>query len=76
MNSWRKAAISFRSTVRNRLGGRRPGRLKRRQHPCADAGRDGLQSRHEVSQKACGIVIPFVQRQPSDRSLRNRRPIR
>ena len=30
------------------------------------AGAQGLQCRHEVSQKAGGVVIPFVQRQPGD----------
>ena len=38
--------------------------------------RNRLQSRDEVSQKACGVVIPFVQRQPGDRFCHNQRPIR
>ena len=50
-----------------RLGGRRLGGFERSQHPCSDTGRDGLQGCHEVSQKAGGVVIPCVQRQPGNR---------
>jgi hypothetical protein len=35
--------------------------LERCQHSFANIGRNRLQSRDEVSQKAGGIVIPFVQ---------------
>ena len=49
-----------------RLGGRRLGGFERSQHPCSDTGRDGLQGCHEVSQKAGGVVIPCVQRQPGN----------
>jgi hypothetical protein len=34
------------------------------------SGRNRLQSSDEVSQKACGVVIPFVQRQPGSANLR------
>ena len=43
--------------------------LKRIQHPFSNIRRNRLQSSDEVSQKACGVVIPFVQRQPGDRSF-------
>ena len=61
-----------------RFGGRRLRGLKRPQHPCAKIRRNPfgfaqgkrLQSRDEVSQKAGGVAIPFVQRQPGGRSYR------
>ena len=31
--------------------------------------RNGLQSRDEVGQKACEVVIPFIQRQPGHANL-------
>ena len=31
-------------------------------HPCANLRLNRLQSRDEVSQKAGGVIIPFVQR--------------
>jgi hypothetical protein len=36
------------------------------QHPCSDIRRNRLQGSDKVSQKACGVVIPFVQRQPGN----------
>ena len=50
--------------------------LERTQHPCSNLRRNRLQGGDEVGQKAGGVVIPFVQRQPGGRSRRNRRPIR
>ena len=35
--------------------------LEHTQHPCSNIRRNRLQSSDEVSQKACGVVIPFVQ---------------
>ena len=43
--------------------------LKRSQHTCADIRRDRLQSRDQVSQKAVGVVIAFIQRQPGGAKL-------
>src|SRR6266567_7885120 len=43
--------------------------LKHTQHPFPNIRRNRLQSSDQVRQKACGVVIPFVQRQPGDRSL-------
>ena len=43
--------------------------LEHTQHPCANRRRNRLQRSDEVGQKAGGVVIPFVQRQPGDRSL-------
>jgi hypothetical protein len=37
--------------------------------PCAYRRRNRLQGSHKVRQKSRGVVIPFVQRQPSRRSL-------
>ena len=37
-------------------------------HPFSDIRRDRLQGGDEVRQKACGVVIPFVQREPGGRS--------
>ena len=64
----------------HRLGWRGLRRLEHRQHPhsnfrgkpfalrpCFAQGKR-LQRRDEVSQKAGGVVVPFVQRQPRDRS--------
>ena len=53
----------------NRFGGRWLRGLEHSQHPCSNIRRNRLQSSDEVSQKAGGVVIPFVQRQPGDRSL-------
>ena len=53
----------------DRFGGRRLRGLERSQHPFSNIRRNRLQSRDEVSQKACGVVIPFIQRQPGNRSL-------
>ena len=43
--------------------------LEHSQHPFSNIRRNRLQRSDEVSQKACGIVIPFIQRQPGDRSF-------
>ena len=51
----------------NRFGWRWLRRLEHSQHPFSNLRRNCLQSRDEVSQKTCGVVIPFVQRQPGDR---------
>ncbi len=53
--------------------------LENSQHPLSNirpAGfwRQRLQSRDQVSQKAGGVVIPFVQRQPGHRSLAAGKP--
>ena len=45
------------------------------QHPFSDVRGNGPQSGDEVSQKACGVVIPFVQRQPGGRSLATSKPL-
>ena len=61
----------------NRFGGWRLRGLEHTQYPCSNhSQRNRLQSSDEVSQKACGVVIPFVQRQPGEPVARNRRPIR
>ena len=51
----------------NRFGGRRLRGLQHSQHPFANIRLNGLQSGDEVRQKACGVVVPFIQRQPGDR---------
>src|SRR5262245_54351106 len=43
--------------------------LERTQHPCSNIGRNCPHSRDEVYQKACGVVLPLVKRQPGHRSL-------
>ncbi len=43
--------------------------LEHSQHPFSNIRCNRLQRSDEVSQKACGVVIPFVQRQPGDRSV-------
>src|SRR2546423_2558829 len=48
----------------NRYGWRWLRRLERTQHAFSNSRRNRLQSSDEVRQKACGVVIPFVQRQP------------
>ena len=53
-----------------RLGRRRLRGLERSQHTRANARRNGLQSRDEIGQKACEVVIPFIQRQPGHANLR------
>src|SRR5450756_2378694 len=50
----------------NRFDGWRLRGLEHTQHPFSNIRHNRLQSRDEVSQKAGGVVIPFVQRQPSD----------
>src|SRR3990172_4886909 len=50
----------------NRFNWRWLRRLERPQHPCSDTRRNRLQSSDEVGQKACGVVIRFVQRQPGN----------
>jgi hypothetical protein len=49
------------------FGRRWLGGLERAQHPFSDIRRDRPQGGDEVSQKARGVVIPFVQRQPGGR---------
>src|SRR3972149_1513065 len=55
----------------NRFGWRwlRLRSVEHTQHPFSNIRRNRLQSSDEISQKACGVVIPFVQRQPGGRSL-------
>src|SRR5256885_13367603 len=48
----------------NRYGWRWLRRLERTQHAFSNSRRNRLQSSDEVRQKACGVVLPFVQRQP------------
>src|SRR5256886_10521233 len=48
----------------NRYGWRWLRRLERTQHAFSNSRRNRLQSSDEVRQKPCGVVIPFVQRQP------------
>jgi hypothetical protein len=43
--------------------------LEHTQHPFSNVWDDRLQSSDEVSHKASGVVIPFVQRKPGGRSL-------
>jgi hypothetical protein len=43
--------------------------LEQTQHPFPNIRINRLQSRDEVSQKACGVVVSFIQRQPGDASL-------
>ena len=43
--------------------------MEHTQHPFSNIHRNRLQSSDEVSQKACGVVILFVERQPGDWSL-------
>ncbi len=51
------------------LSPRRLRGLKRTQHPFSNIRRYRLQSSDEVSQKAYGVVIPIVQRQPGGWTL-------
>ena len=51
----------------NRLDGGRLRGLERGRRPRPDVGRDGLQRRDEVRQKAGRVIIRFVQRQPDRR---------
>ena len=53
----------------NRFDGWRLRGLEHPQHPCSDIRRNRLQGSDEVNQKTVGVVIPFIQRQPSNRSL-------
>ena len=49
--------------------------MERTQHPFSNVwGNRLLQSSDEVSQKACRVVIPFVQRKPGGRSLATGEP--
>ena len=47
-----------------RVAGRWLRRLQRSQRPCADTRRNGLQGSDEVGQKARGVVIAGIERQP------------
>ena len=58
-----------------RVGRRWLRRLERTYHSCADGRHDRAQSGDEVRQKACEFVLPFVQRQPGDRSLAAGQPV-
>ena len=49
-----------------RFGRRRLRGFERSQHTRAKARRNCLQGRDEIGQKACEVVIPFVQRQPGN----------
>ena len=53
----------------NRFGRRRLGRLEYTQHPFPNIRVNRLQTSDQVSEKACGVVIPQVQRHPGDRPL-------
>ena len=59
--------ISLSRAVRIDSVGRWLRGLEHTQHPFSDICANRLQSSDEVSQKACGVVIPFVQRQPGNR---------
>src|SRR5438552_3031048 len=48
--------------------------LEHTQHAFSNVRRNRLQSSDEVSEKAWWVVIPFVQRQPGDRSLATGEP--
>jgi len=48
----------------NRFGWRWLRGLEHIHHACANTRRNRLQRSHEVGQKARGVVLPFVQRQP------------
>src|SRR5436189_276194 len=50
----------------NRFGWRWLRRLKHPQHPCANRRRNRLQCGDEVGQKACGVVLAVVEREPGD----------
>ena len=56
-------------SCQNRFSGRWLRGLKRTQHPLSNIRHNRLQRRDEVCQKGCGVVIPFVQRQPGNRSI-------
>src|SRR5207248_6303359 len=49
-------------------------RLERTQHAFSKSRRNRLQSSDEVGQKACGVVLPFVQGQPGGRSSASSKP--
>ena len=53
----------------NHFGWRRLRGLEHRQQPCAHIRLNRLHGSDEVRQEACGVVIPFVQRQPGRLSL-------
>ena len=46
------------------------------QHPCSNRRRNRLQRSDEVGQKAGGVVIPFIQRQPGNRPPARSEPMR
>jgi hypothetical protein len=53
----------------DRFGRRLLGGSEYTQRPLSDIRSDRLQGSDEVRQKARGVVVPFVQRQPGGRSL-------
>jgi hypothetical protein len=53
----------------NRFGRRRLGGPEHTRHPFPDIRHDRLQGGDEVSEKARGVVVPLVQRQPGDGSI-------
>ena len=59
----------------DRFGRRRPRGLERTQHPFSDVRGNRLKSGDYVRQKARGVAIPFVQRQPGGRSLATGEPV-
>ena len=48
--------------------------MEHTQHPFSNVWGNRPQSSDEVSQKACGVVIPFVQRKPGGRPLASGEP--
>src|SRR5579884_494967 len=58
----------------NRFGWRWLRRLEESQDPFSNRRRKRLKSRDEVRQKAGGVVLPFVQRQPGCRSSATGKP--
>ena len=63
-----RAASSLSSAVSIDFGWRWLRGLERSQHPGANRRRNRLQRSDQVGQKACGVAIPLVQRQPGGRS--------
>ena len=61
-------------SCQNRFGWRWLRGVEQTQHPCSNGRRNRLQRSDEVRQKACGVVIPYVQRQPGCRSLATSHP--
>ena len=60
----------------DRVDGRWLRRLQHTQYTLSNRRRNGLQRSDEVQEKAGGVVLPFVQRQPGNWSLAIERPIR